>query len=333
MKIPGNLFFLNIKSHAAGALFFIAAVSFFAAVFTRCSKDDESDEQERRELTLRSILGEIRTDSLQSYVEWLEGMGTRFALANNHRNVAAAIKRKFQEMGYPGTRLDSFYITKTYRNVTYRQWQHNVIAMIRGTEYPDSACILGSHYDDIVGTGDPFILAPGAHDNASGTAATIEVARVLKKKGFAPQKTIVFIAFGAEELGLIGSQHYSANPGEFAGKISFMLNNDMIGYDPDQNPAMWQLNILDYSNSQGLRAEAQKMIQKYTSLGFINDNRYNKQSDSYPFALWGYRALFFSSVKNDPYYHTDNDLSSNLNFAYLREIARISCALIAEKNY
>lgn len=331
MKVIKYLLFLKSRSHIA-KIIFVVVVVFSSVVLTRCSKDEDNDAQVQKETMIRSLLDEIRSDSLQSYVEWLKGMGTRFALAENHRNVAVRIREKFKSAGYADAILDSFYITRTYRNVTYSQWQYNVIAMIRGTDYPDSVCILGSHYDDIVGTGDPFLAAPGAHDNASGTAATIEIARVMKKKGFSPQKTIQFIAFGAEELGLYGSLDYSADPGEFAGRISFMLNNDMIGYDPDPNSASWQVNILDYSNSQGLRSETQKLIQKYTSLRFINDNRYNKQSDSYPFSLRGYRALFFTSVKTDPYYHTINDLPSNINFGYLREIAKVSCAVLAEKN-
>lgn len=331
MKVIKYLSILKSHSHPSGT-FLVAVFILLSVVLYRCSKDDNNDAQARKETMIRSLLDEIRSDSLQSYVEWLKGMGTRFALADNHRSVAVRIREKFKSIGYTDARLDSFYITRTYRNVTYSQWQYNVIAMIGGTDYPDSVCILGSHYDDIVGTGDPFVAAPGGHDNASGTAATIEIARVMKKKGFVPQKTIQFVAFGAEELGLLGSLDYSADPGEFDGKISFMLNNDMIGYDPDQNSASWQVNILDYSNSQGLRSETQKLIQKYTSLGFINDNRYNKQSDSYPFALRGYRALFFTSVKTDPYYHTINDLPSNLNFNYLKEIAKVSCAVLGEKN-
>lgn len=314
-------------------LFILAAFSMFTVLLTDCRKDDD-DRQAARETTVRSMLDEIRIDSLESYVGWLEGMGTRFALAENHRSVAMSIKNKFISFGYSDARLDSFFITRTYRNVTYSQWQYNVIAMIDGRQYPDSVCILGSHYDNIVGsTGDPFTAAPGAHDNASGTAATLEIARVMKKKGFSPEKSIMFIAFGAEELGLFGSHDFAGDPGEFSGRISFMLNNDMIGYDPDLNPSTWQINILDYPNSTGLRTEAQRIIQQYTGLGYINDNKYNKQSDSYPFSLRGYKALFFSSVKNDPYYHTINDVIANLNFGYIREVAKASCAILAEKNY
>ncbi len=312
-------------------LCFLILFPLFSLLFTGCRKEDEDD---GKEAAITSMLKEINADSLKSHVTWLQGMGTRFALADNHRSVAVRIRNKFIGMGYSSARLDSFSLNITYRGVSYNQWQYNVIAILNGTEYPDSVCILGSHYDDIVGTsGNPFIFAPGAHDNASGTAATLEVARVMKKKGFEPRKSIMFIAFGAEELGLFGSNYFASNPGQFAQKIVFMLNNDMIAYNPDMDPASWLVNILDYPNSRGLRSEAEKLILKYTSLGFINDNQYNKQSDSYPFSARGYKALFFSSVKTDPYYHTNNDTESNLNFGYCRAVTMVSFAILAEKNF
>lgn len=302
-------------------------------VLTKCQKDERDVEGEKKEALVREVLNDISADSLEAHLNWLENMGTRFALAENHRSVAVTIRNKLRGMGYADAELDSFYLTRTYRNVTYNQWQYNVVAILPGINDPDTACILGSHYDSILGTGDPFTSAPGAHDNASGTAATLEIARVLKKNGFMPDKSIVFIAFGAEELGLHGSNNYASDPGEFAGKISFMLNNDMIGYETGSDPEAWLVNVLDYPNSAGLRNQAESIISKYTSLGYVNDNTYNRQSDSYPFSQRGYRALFFSAVDNDPFYHTSNDLAANINFGYCREVTKVSCAILIEKNY
>ena len=137
-------------------------------------------------------------------------MGTRFALADNHRDVAMAILRRFQNMGYSDSRLDSFLLDMMYENIRYQQWQYNVIATLQGTTYPDSVCIVGAHYDDNLRTGDPFLIDPGANDNASGVAAALELARVMRKNNFSPANTIEFIAFGAEELGLYGSKAYAA---------------------------------------------------------------------------------------------------------------------------
>ena len=295
-----------------------------------CKRED--NEQERKEALIRNMLDEINADSVEADVSWLQSMGTRFAIEQSHRNVAVRIKKRFIGMGYDDARLDSFFITKVYRNIGYDMWQYNVIAVIQGSQYPDSLCIIGGHYDDILSTGDPFTIVPGANDNASGTAAVLEVARVMKKLEFTPKRSIMFITFGAEELGLYGSFYFAGDPHEFKGKISFMLNNDMIAYETETNPVLWTVNIMDYDNSHKLRSDAEQTIKKYLSLNYRNDNRNNKYSDSYPFFLNGYKALFFFSDKTDPNYHTLNDLKVNCNFNYCREIVRANCALLAEKN-
>jgi bacterial leucyl aminopeptidase len=308
--------------------FFIVIAAMFT-VLTNCEKKEDTG---MKEALTRKMLEEISADSIESYVTWLEGMGTRFTLSENRKQVAEKIRNRFISMGYINARLDSFFVTRTYRNVVYGLMQYNVIASLDGTQYPDSLCILGGHYDSIVTTGDPFAFAPGAHDNASGTAVILEVARVMIKNDFKPARSVMFIAFGAEEIGLYGSRDFASDPEGFDGKISFMINNDMVAYETSSDPQSWIVNILDYENSHSLRKFAEKVISERTGLQFMNDNKYNKASDSYPFFQYGYKAIFFSSVDSDPYYHTVNDVSPNLNFAYAREIAKASCGILADKN-
>jgi len=299
-------------------------------LLTNCTKEDP--EKIRKEELMQNMVNAINSDSLKADVIWLQNIGTRFALADNHRSVALKIKKRFLQMGYTDAVLDSFLVNKTYRDVAYEQWQYNVIAQIEGTDYPDSLCIIGGHYDNNLVNGDPFTIVPGANDNASGVAAALEIARVMKNSCFQPENTIMFIAFGSEEIGLWGSKDFAANPNGFSLKIKFILNNDMIAYEPEPDPATWYVNIIDYDNSHTLRTEAEMMCTKYTGLNYKNDNTHNKQSDSYPFFACGYKALFFYSDKIDPNYHTLNDLAENCNFDYCREITRISCALLADKN-
>ena len=296
-----------------------------------CTRDDDSETEGRESIT-RKLTEDINADSLASYVAWMEGMGTRFALADNHRDVAMAIAKKFKSLGYSNTRLDSFMLDRTYDDIRYQQWQYNVIATFDGAVFPDSVTIVGAHYDNIIKSGDPFSVSPGANDNASGVAAALELARVIRKNNFSPRNTIEFIAFGAEELGLYGSKAYAAQASKSSKKIKMMLNNDMIAYEPGTDPSAWNVIIKDYDNSHDLRQAAERMCLKYTSLSYTNDNTYNQQSDSYPFFMEGYRALFFFSETMDPGYHSLNDRSVNCNFNYCREIVKVSCALLVYNN-
>jgi hypothetical protein len=300
-------------------------------LITNCKKDGDTEMQRKESLTIK-LNGEINSDSIRSYVTWLQGSGTRFALADNHRDIALRIKRKFIGMGYTTCSLDSFIIHKTYKNVNYRQWQYNVTATLSGSVYPDSVCIIGGHYDNILSTGDPFSSGSGANDNASGVAAALEIARVMKKNRFSPACTILFVAFGSEEPGLFGSYALSDSLKQYSGKVKLMLNNDMIAYQPSQLKAEWVVNIADYDNSHNLRADAELLCTKYTALRFANVNTYNKQTDSYPFFLNGFKALYFASVNIDPYYHTLNDVAGNCNFEYSSEIVKLCCAILVDKN-
>jgi bacterial leucyl aminopeptidase len=309
---------------------FIAVIIFITA---SCSKEEVPGKLSKDEL-INSLKDDISADTLKSLVTWMQGLGTRFALASNHRDIAVKIKNRFIRIGYPETILDSFLITKVYNNVTYNQWQYNVIATLEGITYPDSVCIIGGHYDNTLkaGTGDPFTTGYGANDNASGAAATLEIARVMKKNSFSPASTIKFIAYAAEELGLMGSYYQSGKSKALNEKIKLMLNNDMIAYAPTADFNTWYIDIMDYDNSHNLRKNAETITSKYTSLKYVNNNTYNKQSDSYPYFLNGYKSLFFLYA-SDPNYHTPNDLVLNCNFIYCRQAVIISCALLVDNNY
>ena len=308
-------------------------MALFTAIITSCTKEKEH-EKSQKEIITSDLIAAVNADSLEAFVSWMQGMGTRFALADNHRNIAVKIRNRFIQLGYPDTRLDSFRISKTYNNTVYEQWQYNVIATLEGSTNPDSVCIVGGHYDNILkaNAGDPFLTVYGANDNASGVAAALEIARVMKKKNYSPPNTIRFIAFGAEELGLLGSTHLSDIAFLNNEKIKIMLNNDMIAYQPSSDKATWFVDIMDYDNSQDVRYNAQILADKYTVLKSVNINTYNRQSDSYPYSLNGFKALFFFAYSSDPDYHTLNDVTANCNFEYCREIVNISCAMLVDMN-
>lgn len=113
---------------------------------------------------------------------------------------------------------------------------YNVIGVLEGTDAKlrSEAIIIGAHYDHL-GRGGAGSLAPnskeihnGADDNASGTSALLELARQFSKSKN-NKRTLIFIAFGAEESGLIGSKAYTANPVFPLEKTVAMINMDMVG--------------------------------------------------------------------------------------------------------
>lgn len=298
-----------------------------AAAFAGCQKEPEIT----REEYVSYLADHISSDNLESSVRWLEGMGTRFALADNRRDVAEQIRKRFVSLGYGSAALDSFYLERTIQGVTYSTWQYNVIATITGME-PDSISIVGAHYDSYASGVNPFVTAPGANDNASGLAAVMEIARVIKGGRFVPRYTIRFVAFAAEELGLHGSRYQAGKSATQGDRIMMMINHDMISYIayPDAKP--WHLNIIHYDNSTGLRDDAAELCDLNSELITYSDNTNNERSDSYPYFLNGYRALFFHQSDIESTYHTAGDRVSVCNFDYAREVTKVSCSLLIFKN-
>ena len=274
------------------------------------------------------LISDIRSDSIQSSVEWLQGMGTRYALSPDHRNVALKVRDRFRRLGYIDAYLDSFYLSISWRSVPYAFYRYNVVAELRGSESPDSLMVLGAHYDDILSAGDPSARAPGANDNASGVAAMLEVARVMKKAGYRPANTIRFVAFDAEEEGLFGSFAYASKLVTSGYSTKLMVNNDMIGVENSASKTNWYVRVMHYRNSDDITSRATNLCGRYCYITPALDTVYNKRSDSYPFYLNSIKTIFFTSGSTDNNYHTLNDLSTNCNFEYCAQVTRISCALL-----
>lgn len=111
----------------------------------------------------------------------------------------------------------------------------NVLGVLRGSEAPDEYILVGGHYDHLgkvpnprFGDGKP-VIHNGADDNASGTAGVLELARAFAKSRERPRRSILFAAWDAEELGLLGSAHFVDTPTVPLPSIKTVINLDMIG--------------------------------------------------------------------------------------------------------
>lgn len=124
-----------------------------------------------------------------------------------------------------GDALANAYLVEQFRKLgldvalqpfTHPRFQgtaYNVIAVLKGSERPDRFVVVGAHKDHLGQRGNTIYF--GANDNAGGTAAVLEIARVMTeraKAGKGPKSSVMFMAFSGEELGLIGSTHYTRHP-------------------------------------------------------------------------------------------------------------------------
>ena len=281
---------------------------------------------------INSCINEINQDSIKNTIQSLQNYTTRFMLDTNRKTIALSLKEKFISMGYLNTVIDSF-LTITNLNHLYYQikdttWQYNIIATLEGTQYPDSICIAGGHYDSF---SDSLLVgkAPGADDDASGVSATIEIARVFKKMNYQPKLTIKFIAFAAEELMFFsnesGASFYAKKADTNNEKIKFFANNDMIAYNTSLNN--WNANFHCFYGMDWMKNFATSICQNYTIITpiILNDNC---GGDSYRFWQQGFQALHFEEYKFNPNYHTVRDVVDSLNMPYCAEMTKITMAML-----
>jgi aminopeptidase YwaD len=208
-----------------------------------------------------------------------------------------------------------------------KRWGHNVVGFLdAGSPY---TVIIGAHYDHLglgedgnsLYRGPEKKVHPGADDNASGTAAVMELARLLKKtKGLGTN--YLFVAFSGEESGLIGSKYFSEHSPVALSKISYMLNMDMIGRLNDSTHA---LTIGGYGTSpqwNGLISST--LNRKIFTLNI--DSSGTGPSDHTSFYLKSIPVLFFfTGIHSD--YHKPSDQADKINYIGELQVIKLIYAI------
>lgn len=185
----------------------------------------------------------------------------------------------------------------------------NVVAVHAGAPAGRPIIVVGGHFDSVP-------AGPGANDNASGTAVMLEMARVLARE---QRVELRFIAFGAEELGLLGSRAYATQLSEEERKRTIaMINLDML--------AVGSPLVISGSDDLTERATAIAKELGVTSLGRSSGGRIGG-SDHSSFMAVGIPAVFFNRP-NDPNYHTPEDKAEFVSQEALAIAGQISLRLI-----
>jgi hypothetical protein len=232
-----------------------------------------------------------------------------------------------RHISQPGNRKAIEYIADTLKSFGYEphlQWFEprgalggrtaNVLARLPGTENPELIYILSSHLDSVT-------AGPGADDDASGIAALLEAARVLKSHR--QPATILFAAFTAEESGLLGSREFGRVGTKEKWRVVGGLNNDMIGYANDYRLD----NTIRFSNT-GIRDIQHSAAMEFTKL-ITYDARYYRGTDALSLfeafgdimgGIGGYPILL------SPHYHQSSDVMETLNFQQIAETAKTTVA-------
>jgi len=210
-------------------------------------------------------------------------------------------------------------VTATVQVSLLQAMAQNVIGILHGSDpvLKDEYIVVGAHYDHLgmgghgSGSRNPDTVAVhnGADDNASGTAGIIALASALKDSGVKLKRSVVFVAFSGEEMGLLGSKFYTRNSPVDLAKTKAMINLDMIGrLDPDSGSVM--------VSGTGTSAEAEGILDtygknrpfqlKYSPEGF-------GASDHSSFYVENIPVFFFTTGAHGDY-HTPQDDADLINY-------------------
>jgi len=193
----------------------------------------------------------------------------------------------------------------------------NVCAMIRGSEQPDSLVIIGGHYDHLGQMGDAVIF-PGAHDNASGTAAVLDMAQYFKTH--APRYTTIFVLFCGEEAGLLGSKQFVRDSLFDFTKVKLMLNLDLMCGGDDG------FTVVN-SDGENTKEFYQSLVNRNNELQWVKEvkPRTNANiSDHAPFIEKGMPAVFIYTMGGRTGgYHQPDDTSDNASLSYYERIVKL----------
>src|SRR5687767_6955936 len=330
-----------------------------------------------RNRTIANIVREIDARNIEASIRKLVSFGTRNTLSEQNdpkRGIGAARDWLYSEF------LKAAELSKGRMTVEKQSYEQakaarvpqptlitNVVATLKGTqpESTDRIYVVSGHYDSMCSSPtDAKCDAPGANDDASGTAAVLEMARAMAKHQF--DATIVFMAVAGEEQSLLGSTHFAEQAKQKSWNIDAMLTNDIIGNTLGGNGIRNRTTVRVFSEgvpSNETAAEAttrrsvggendsasrqlarfikettERYVPAMTVMLVSRRDRYGRGGDHIPFLERGYPAVRFTEV-NEDYRHQHQNLRVENGIQYrseehtseLQSLAYLVCRLLLEK--
>lgn len=328
--------------------------------------------------TIAEIVRRIDARNIEHTIRTLVSFGTRNTLSEQNdpkRGIGAArdwlygefVKVAATSGGRMSVEKQSFEQPKVVR-VPQPTILTNIVATLKGTqaESADRLYVVSGHYDSMCNSPtDAKCDAPGANDDASGTAAVLEMARAMAPYQF--DATIVFMTVPGEEQGLLGATHYAELAKEKNWKVDAMFTNDIIGNTVGGNGVRDRATVRVFSegvasNETPAEATTRRSVGgendstsrqlarfiKETGERYVNGmkvmmvyrrDRYLRGGDHIPFLERGFGAVRFTEV-NEEYRHQHQnvriedgvqygDLPEFVDFAYIAQVARVNASSLA----
>jgi len=213
---------------------------------------------------------------------------------------------------------------------THNWAQPSVIARIPGSSTVELV-LLGSHQDS-TSAGMPNGRAPGADDDGSGSAALLEILRLLVGANFRPEFTVELHWYAAEEVGLLGSAGVAQNYQSQQAEVRGMMQLDMIAYDEKEITVGV---VTDYTDA-AVNAFTRLLVDEYLQIGWTNTICGYGCSDHASWDRYGYPAAFPFEARfanRNPYIHTTSDTMTYVSIEHAQEFVKLGLGFVVELAY
>ncbi|RYG14343.1 MAG: M20/M25/M40 family metallo-hydrolase [Burkholderiales bacterium] len=284
--------------------------------------------------TVDRWLPQVQEQRLYDTINHLSSYRNRYYASSHGKTSAEWIRSHWQSIGAG----QSHVTTELFTACSNCSTQPSVILTIEGWDLPNEVVVLGAHLDSINASNrnDPNQIAPGADDDASGIATLTETLRIALSEGWRPRRTVKFMGYAAEEVGLRGSNAIAQSFRASGVNVVAVLQVDMTNYKSGAVPDMKLIN--DYSNAD-LRNFFIALFDTYLApkgitrgsvvCGYACSDHASWTNAGYPAAM-----MFEAGGANGgyPYIHTPNDTLASMGESAQNSVkfAQFSLAYLAE---
>lgn len=325
---------------------------------------------------IQKMIREVSARNIEGYIRKLVSFGTRNTLSeqdNPTRGIGAArdwIFGEFQKVSSAcGNCLEvekQAFLQPKANRIPEPTTLTNVFAVLKGVSDPTRIYVVSGHYDSMCSSPtDAKCDAPGANDDASGTAAVIELARVMSKRKF--DATIIFMAVPGEEQGLLGAAYFAQQALEKKMNIEAMFTNDIIGGVTTQKNSQFRNRVRVFAEGvptneteqqantrrsvggendspsrqlgRYIKEQTTRYLKNFSAWVIYRRDRYGRGGDHIPFLERGFPAVRFTEPDEDYTHQHQNVRTENgivygdtpefVDFEYVANATRVNLISLA----
>lgn len=277
---------------------------------------------------VKSIISKLSIKGPKKHLTKFTSFRTRYYRSATGRESQKWLLSRIKEITAQANRSDELSI----REFQHSWGQNSIVARFNGTSHADEIVVVGAHQDST--NLFPFLAAPGADDDGSGTVSILEAYRALLITGYKPTRSLEFHWYSAEEGGLLGSQALAKAYAQNQAHIYAMLQLDMTAWVKAGTKE--EVGVITDFTDPSLTEFNKQLIDKYLSIPYVETQCGYACSDHASWGKAGYPSSFSieSSFENSNHHiHSSNDridISPEFSFEHMLEFSKLAVAFAVE---